>query len=336
MTSTRRRRSVRLALLAGALVVAVGVSALGIRHAHESDVAAASGRTVVAGTAARPFAGDSAWNTPIPADARLDPQSSAIRRAVLANPSLVMNVETYSFGIPFYTATPSTPRVRLHGRADHGQRVPIDPAWRPNTGGDHKMNVIDPVSKRIYELQGYDAATRSAYWMVVRNYAKSHGDGRSSGGRRGPTGAGISQAAGTIRIADIRRGRIDHALAFVTSAPLKGRYRYPATSTDGTSRKRLGVEEGMRVQLDPKLDLDSLQGLSKAERMIARALQRYGAFCVDNGGGNNQALGFYAEQPTPATGDPYAAVGLRGDWVQLPNIPRSALRVVAESVTVPR
>ena len=68
----------------------------------------------------RLFAADSPWNTPIPAGAAVDPQSSAIADAVLTNPALVVNVAIDAYGIPFYTATPSTPRVVLGGRGGTG------------------------------------------------------------------------------------------------------------------------------------------------------------------------------------------------------------------------
>ena len=302
------------------------------RTAPATSGGSSSGSSSSARSVGRLFAADSPWNTRVPAGAALDPQSAAISRAVLTKQSLVVNVAIYAYGIPFYTATASTPRVVLGGRGSTGARIPLDPSWAPNDGGDHKMNVLDPATRSVYELQYYDQDGRSAYWMVKRDTATGSGDGTASGGRSGPTGSGMTQAGGVIRIAELKAGRIDHALSFITSAPLAGTYRYPATSTDGTSTAPVGMEEGMRVQLDPTLDLGALR-LSKAEYAIARALQQYGAYCVDNGGGNNQAMGFYAESPTRSTGDPYASLGLVGDWAQLKGIPRSAYRVLAASVT---
>lgn len=252
---------------------------------------------------------------------------------MLTDPDLVVNVAIRAYGIPFYTATASTPRIVLRGRGGIGRAIPLDPSWTPNPGADHKLNIIDPAAAKVYELQDYDRTSQSAYWMVVRNIRSGRGDGTASGGRRGPTGSGMSQAGGVIRTAEIRRGRIDHALSFITSDPIAGRWRYPATGSDGGSLAAVGIEEGMRIQLDPSIDLSRIRAMSKGERAIATALQRYGAYCVDRGGGNNQALGFYAEQPTKQSEDPWAAAGLPGDWVQLRNIPRKSLRVLAASVT---
>ena len=333
--------SVVVTVVAAGGVITGVVSASSRSDAHETRSGSSAGQSG-AGTGKAPawrigtriFAADSPWNSPIPADAPLDPRSAAVQRQVLRNPSLVVNTAVYAYGIPFYTATASTPMVRLKGRGAIGTPVPIDPSWKPNDGGDRKMNVIDPVRGLVYELQGYEPAKRTVYWMVVRDIVSGSGDGSSSNGRRGPTGSGLTQAGGVIRVDEIRNGRIEHALSFITSNPAAGRFRYPATHSDGTSTASGAIEEGMRIQLDPDLDLTTL-GLSKAERAIARALQVYGAYCTDTGAGNNMAMGFYVEKPTAATGDPYPSAGLNEDWAQLKGIPRSAYRVLAASVTRP-
>lgn len=326
----------------------VVLSSVGVVAAGAVGIAAASGAMSAANRAgavqpapaasaprwkpgSRLFAADSPWNTPIPADPAIDPNSGAIGREVLQSTRLVVNTAIYAYGIPFYTATSSTPMVRLTGRGALPEDIPLDAAWRPNEGGDHKMNVLDPKRGLVYELQGFDPAARSVYWAVVRDIVNGTGDGRSSRGRKGPTGSGMTQAGGVIRIAEVSSGRIDHALSFITANPADG-FRYPATHGDGKNRSAGAIEEGMRIQLDPALDLATL-GLSKAERAIARALQVYGAYCTDSGAGNNMAMGFYAEKPTTAAADPYRAAGLTEDWAQLRNIPRTALRVLAGSVT---
>jgi hypothetical protein len=141
----------------------------------------------------------------------------------------------------------------------------------------------------------------------------------------------MSQAAGTIRTADLESGSIDHALSFISSEPVPG-YRYPASYSDGTG-SGVGIQEGMRVQLDPSVDVDAIAGMTPGERMIAKALQRYGAFCTDTGQKNNQAMGFYVEKPTAATQHVYDTAGLTRDWQVLDKLPRGSLRVLAASAT---
>lgn len=282
------------------------------------------------GTPERLFSADSPWNTPIAEDARVDPRSAGIVAKVLNAPDLLVNLDLISFGQPFFTASASTPRVVLGGRNPVGA-IPIDPAWSPNQGADAKMNVIDPTTHSVYELQGYDREAQTVYWVVRRDYRTSLADGYPADGLAGPTGSGMSQAAGTIRAADLASGSIDHALSFISSEPAPG-HRYPASHSDGTAGG-VGIQEGMRVQLDPSVDVDAIRGMSRGERMIARALQRYGAFCTDTGRKNNQAMGFYVEKPTPATQDAYDQAGLTEDWQVLDKLPRGSLRVLAESAT---
>lgn len=310
----------------------VDASANPTTSATTSSSAAPSGRTggSTAGSVDRLFSSSSPWNTPIAAGVASDPDSSQIVDRVLDNPSLVMNLNMYAFGIPFYTAGPSTPRIGLGGNSPVGP-VPLEPQWRPNDGADHKMNVIDPTTRTVYELQGFDPAQRSVTWAVKKDYTSSLGDGYPQDGMAGPTGSGLTQSGGVVRLAEIASGRIDHALSFITSRPVN-RYRYPASHSDGNATG-IGLEEGMRIQLDPTLDLDSIAGITPGEKTIARALQRYGAYCTDTGGGNNQAMGFYVEKPKAGDKDPYPSAGFAQDWAQLPHIPRDRLRVLSTSAT---
>lgn len=286
---------------------------------------------VAAGSAQRLFSSASPWNTAIASNAASDPDSGQIVSNVLDNRSLVMNLNMYAYGIPFYTATASTPRVQLGGNNPVGA-VPIEPSWTPNDGGDHKMNVIDPTTSTVYELQGYDPGAHSVYWAVKKNYVTSLADGYpEDGGQAGPTGSGLTQAGGVIRLSEMASGDIDHALSFITSRPVSG-FRYPASHSDG-SGGGAGLQEGMRIQLDPTLDVDAIPGITPGEKAIAKALQRFGAYCTDSGGGNNQAMGFYVEKPKSGDTDPYPAAGFPQDWAQLPHIPRDRLRVLAASAT---
>ena len=286
--------------------------------------------SAAAGAVRRLFSADSPWNTPIPTGASTDPASEAIASQVLTNPALVVNVNLYEFAIPFQTATSSTPRVVLNGAAELGP-VPLDPSWRPNNGADHKLNILDPATRTVFELQGFDPGNRSVQWAVKKDYGSSLADGYPADGRAGPTGSGLTQAGGVVRLEEIKAGRIDHALSFITSRPVN-RFRYPASHSDG-SIGGVGLEEGMRIQLDPSLDVDAIPGITPGEAAIAKALQRYGAYATDNGGGNNQAIGIYMEQVKPGEADPYPAAGFKEDWAQLRHIPRDKLRVLAADAT---
>jgi hypothetical protein len=78
------------------------------------------------------------------------------------------------------------------------------------------------------------------------------------------------------------------------------------------------IPEGARLVLDPTANLS---GLSALERVVAKALQEYGAIVVDKTGGGD--LSFLAEAPETWTAygqpDQWAALGYSG-YPQLSNL----------------
>ncbi|MFW6457508.1 MAG: fibronectin type III domain-containing protein [Planctomycetota bacterium] len=97
-------------------------------------------------------------------------------------------------------------------------------------------------------------------------------------------GAGVPYLAGLVRPEEIRQGRIKHALVFGTPDP-SALFAYPATKSDGDA-KLPAIPEGARLQLDPDLTEKDFErwGLSRAGKIIARALQEYGMILVDGSG----------------------------------------------------
>ena len=70
--------------------------------------------------------------------------------------------------------------------------------------------------------------------------------------------------------------------------------------------------------------------ITPAEKVIAKTLQTYGAYVVDQG---NSALAFIFQTVPGATssnpGAEYTSAGLAWDYADMPDIPWSALRVLA-------
>jgi hypothetical protein len=112
------------------------------------------------------------------------------------------------------------------------------------------------------------------------------------------TGSGLSIMAGLIRPADVRAGRIAHALRFTYSArDFSSRYRAPATKTDqpnGTTTRDAtsAMDMGMRLQLDRGVDCGArtvpgepdTSAETRYLRMVCTALQDYGMIAVDGTG----------------------------------------------------
>jgi hypothetical protein len=145
----------------------------------------------------------------------------------------------------------------------------------------------------------------------------------------GATGSGISLLAGLLTVDDLRRGRVDHALAIGVGSTLAGRFSWPANRTDGRSRGADAIPVGQRLRLDPSIDVGRL-GLSPLGRMVALALQRYGAIVRDTTIG---AVVVYAQYPTGAdTAASYEAFyGGTPHWAQFDKIPWDRLQAMPDN-----
>ena len=78
--------------------------------------------------------------------------------------------------------------------------------------------------------------------------------------------------------------------------PAEASSRFPRERTDGTLTTSVAIPEGSIFRLDPKLDIPSLH-LPRLVAIMAEAAQRYGIIVRDK---TLHAIGFYAEDPTPA------------------------------------
>jgi hypothetical protein len=264
---------------------------------------------------------------PIVGNPVLDRESDLI--AAFLQDEAVANL--FEFGLAIYEVDTSTTPVEVNCTKEWGtcllddglHRVPDNA--QPAPGSDGTLAVIDWSERRTVEM-----------WQALQ---LSDGSWSTSWGTTTPidgigipavfgNGAGVSHLAGVIRVEEIARGRIDHALAFSTSNPCQSVYRYPATKTDGGSTRDDCIPEGARIQLDPSIDLETLT-LTPAESTIARALQTYGAYAVDRGG---TAMALYFEIAPDATfstpGSIYADAGLAQDYHNLGAIPLQHLRVL--------
>jgi len=262
-----------------------------------------------------------AWTTRIQDRPVLTKRSQRMVRHLAADGRAYANL--YDYGVPVYRVTDSTRHRRVTctkpwGRCDlERQPVPIPAAAQPNLGSDGAMVLVHRGRGKVYEF--WQARKRTSGWRTSwGTISRLSGDGS-----RGATGSGISRLAGIVRVKEMAARNIPHALVFSTNSACENRYRYPATKTDGTYDRRGCIPEGARVQLDPAIDLDSIR-MARGERVVARALQRYGAYVVDVGA-ERMAFGF--EKPT-STADPYPKAGLAWDYFAMERIPWESLRVL--------
>ncbi|MEI8243952.1 MAG: hypothetical protein WCI17_11835 [bacterium] len=270
------------------------------------------------------FSDQSYWNIPIPAHVPIDPESQVKVELLAQMRPEGFWINHTSFTIPVFEATPKTPCYQVHRRIHwnspfrreslaaarthlpedfplghgpgFGNDVPIPDEAVQDPAGDQHMAIVDwhrclawdmwgaqrrpdgqweSKTGMVYPLDGPGVFDRA--WFDVRDRESIHLYGPSRA-------AGVPAIAGLILQAELAAERIDHKLAFGSSAVALQQFVYPpACWTDGSIPG--GLPEGAVLQLDPHLDLSRLS-LSPAGRTIARALQVYGAVCVDFAGGN--------------------------------------------------
>lgn len=106
----------------------------------------------------------------------------------------------------------------------------------------------------------------------------------------GSRGAKVPYGLGLVRKWEIDAGVIDHAIAWAYHGP-SPEYVYPALNSDGANFGGIvydsvahdgDLPEGARIRLDPTFDLGLLP--AGTSRIVGKALQDYGAICIDNAG----------------------------------------------------
>lgn len=280
-------------------------------------------------TGGRPFSDDSPYNQVIPRQPVLDADSPAMVKRLSAE---VAALALIKHGLPVYDATEETPvRTITLTRRDRpalaDQQVRVPDGVTPNSGSNRALVVLDWSAGKAWELYRFE-------WLDAGVRVDSGGYVRFDGiGIPKPSSgyAGGSYLAGLLRVREIERGFIPHALVFGTKYARRGMWRHPAQQTDGKLSGAEYIPVGARIQLDPTLDLDAIPGLTPGERTIAEALQTYGAYCV---GASGEPFLFFCERAVDAgTSDPgavYTANGFTEDGAMLEHIPWDRLRVLKQ------
>jgi hypothetical protein len=313
-----------LAVVAVALLLVLGLRRappVGQQIAVAPRAAAVPARVPVKAAAPAPpvrlFSPTSFWNERLKASARIDPSSSTLVAALVEE---VQRERASGIGPWIGTGSGSTPvyrvgrdqarvHVTLDDRSIAGGRalqraldaVPIPRGAKPAPGSDRHMTILQTSTNTLWELFGARRAADGwhARWGgAIRHVSRSPGYYTASawpGARRnwGATASSLPIVGGTMLIQELKKGRLDHALALNLPAPRAGIFAWPAQRTDGTGPPS-ALPEGARLRLDPTLDVASLH-LPKLTAMIARAAQRYGLVVRDQ---THHGISLFGEVPT--------------------------------------
>jgi len=287
-----------------------------------------------------PYSETSIWNTPIGPSPKYDLYSAEMVATLKQSNEGRIITAGEDFNHPVYFADEKTPRWDIPclinkctiassdqdiTRTEMVQNVPIPENAQPGNDSDGRMIIIDTVTHMEYNLSkakrtetGWSAGTVSIYNILWNGTPVGHSS----------RGSGIPALAGLLRPWEIRQDRIEHALAFGYTRTARKNCVFPASKTDGESKRQFAIPEGARLQLDPSLteaDFEQM-GLDRAGKIIARALQEYGMILVDTSG----SFKMYVEDliHNPYTTEDWSDPDLSLTKESLYNIPPTAFRVL--------
>jgi hypothetical protein len=293
--------------------------------------------------AERPFAPNGVWNRPLAENAPVDPKSRALVASLRSQVDAHVatrygpTVNTWQYSTPVYTVPRHQKRVpvTLDNRATYAATlrdaiasVPVPRRARPARGNDAHMVVWQPSTDTMWEFwRMHRAEGRWHAKSAGRMRDVSHNPGyftSRTGYPWGATATSLPLLGGLMRPDELRRGRIDHALALAIPKPRSGTWSFPAQRTDGSSGDPNAIPLGARFRLDPDVDVSTL-GLSRPLRAMARAAQRYGIVVRDTAG----TVAFYAEDPASIGRNPYGRIfGKRPMYQQLSRFPWDKLELM--------
>jgi hypothetical protein len=222
--------------------------------------------------------------------------------------------------------------------------VPIPPNARASGGSDRYLTIWQRSTDKIWELwqarKDADGRWHASWGGAMRNVSESPGyfTRRSWPGASAAWGAAATSLpliGGTVRLTELQRGWISHALAISIPEPRAGVFSWPAQRTDGDWASASAIPEGARFRLDPKLRLRELH-LPPLVLMMARAVKRYGMVVRDRSGGG---IGFFFQNTVVRPGpdpfwtedwEPHPKGYLEGEWPSelLAKFPWSHLRLL--------
>jgi hypothetical protein len=255
----------------------------------------------------RPFSADSLWNQRIAATTPSDRNSDVLIADLASRGPWHVNIAIWSIPVYFIDAD-HTPRhdvgdlrPGIYGAGFEFPRsipIPDSAVASPPVGedSDNHLCIIDRTKHlewgmwaarqdktgrwftglgAVTDLSGTGVAPP---WFAVRRQLDS-ARGRASG---------FPLIAGLILRDEIKASRIDHALVFAYDHCRTGHFIPPASTAQVAQLDAVdtrGIPMGGRIQLDPAWDVEH-SGLSPTGKIIAHALQDYGAYCGDYAGAN--------------------------------------------------
>ena len=279
--------------------------------------------------------------SPIPANPVLDSNSSHFVSELGTTKGNVQGIgPTTTWGITYYYSTASDPtyNVNFAHTSDWGGGVnPFSKTVSAKTGSGSCNPLHIPNSATVpggfAQAAGFDTGSQSqpdsSMWIIdqtkpglacfIWQASKMSGTWTGSfGGVFDTNGDGVKALTGlgvgsgmsnnSPLESELQNGVITHALNFAWTGNASGVFRYPATHTDG--RGSGDLQEGMRFQLNPSFNCAGLA--TKGARTICVALQQYGMYDGDSGGGGVISFQVQTDDFTDGSRAPWKTPGEPG------------------------
>lgn len=292
-----------------------------------------------------PFAGSSFWNTPIPNNAPLNTNSAAYVNDIITDLGLTFSgnsaLNTSNWSAPLYVVPANQPYVPVKDSCNHasnsyyvttvlspGVPIPADAhaagqTLVPDSDTDEEIQIYQPSTDKYWDFwraQKDGSGNWSACWGgVITSASQSNGIFPNN---TGATATSLPLIGALPRIEEFQAGQVNHAIGLMltnnlikTVAPANtpgatNGISWPATRTDGYSTDPLATPEGLRLRLNPNLDINSLN-LTPLARVIAIAAQKYGFVVYDT----TNAVGIRIGDPTT-----YTVAGLPNPYTSGPGV----------------
>ena len=238
------------------------------------------------------FPSDNPWNQDI-SSAPVDPNSTRLIAAIGNDGQLHPDFGTVyrgaPNGIPYIVVGGSQPLVPVNftaygAESDPGpypvpRNAPIEGG--PNSDGDRHVIVVDRDRWKLYEMFSSAPTITGSTWNAKSGAVFDlNSNAVRPEGWTSADAAGMPIFPGLVRYDEVFEQReIRHALRF-TVAHTRKAYVYPARHYASYSDDPNLPPMGMRVRLKASFDISQF---SAANKVILRALKRYGMFVADNG-----------------------------------------------------
>ena len=158
--------------------------------------------------------------------------------------------------------------------------VPYPSGASPAGGSDKHLAIISKATSCIHEFWLFQGKTAGSGNAISINTNGIYADGRST------VAAGWSQLQGLIWPKELRDGEIRHALTFTVPVTNANGHVLPATIHDGNlANNPHAIPEGTLIRIKPDIIIDTINGIGTTEKIIYKAIQRYGMYCGDTNGG---------------------------------------------------